>query len=202
MKRAWSISTTVRNPDRIRGFLEVLKDFEGVEFNENQQIKFQIALIKRKLYKPTGLDEKLSGYYNSPSDMSEKQAKDIFEHMKEKSTVLADDLGLRGRTSIAPLSKMGLVVSKQTVSKLYITNFGKKFLQKDFDMGEIFLEYFFKWTLPNPDNKGFSDKNLWRMKQFYEGYKTNTKLSALLRELSWTNNVLIFSKSVSSEERE
>jgi len=123
MKRAWSISTTVRNPDRIRGFLEVLKDFEGVEFNENQQIKFQIALIKRKLYKPTGLDEKLSGYYNSPSDMSEKQAKDIFEHMKEKSTVLADDLGLRGRTSIAPLSKMGLVVSKQTVSKLYITNF-------------------------------------------------------------------------------
>jgi hypothetical protein len=166
MKRAWSISTTVRNPDRIRGFLEVLKDFEGVEFNENQQIKFQIALIKRKLYKPTGLDEKLSGYYDSPSDMSDKQAKQIFEHMKEKSTVLKDDPGLRGRTSIAPLSKMGLVVSKQTVSKLYITNFGRKFLQKDFDMGEIFLEYFFKWTLPNPDNKEFSDKNGFNIRPF------------------------------------
>ena len=45
MKKPWSISTTVRNPDRIRGFLEVLKDFEGVEFDEKQQIKFQIALM-------------------------------------------------------------------------------------------------------------------------------------------------------------
>jgi len=166
MKKPWSISTTVRNPDRIRGFLEVLEDFEGVEFNENQQIRFQIALIKRKLYKPRGLNEKLSNYYNSPSDMEDKQAKEIFEHMRKKSTVLDDDPGLRGRTSIAPLSKMGLVVSKKTVSKLYITNFGKKFLKKDFDMGEIFLEYFFKWTLPNPDNKDFSEKNGFNIRPF------------------------------------
>ena len=45
MKKPWSISTTVRNPDRIRGFLEVLEDFEGVEFNENQQIKFQMKVL-------------------------------------------------------------------------------------------------------------------------------------------------------------
>ena len=166
MKRAWSISTTVRNPDRVRGFLEVLENFEGIEFNEKQQINFQIALIKKKLYKPIDLNETLSGYYNSPSDMTDKQAKEVFEHMQKKSTVLKDDPGLRGRTSIAPLSKMGLVVSKQTVSKLYITNFGKKFLKKDFDMGEIFLEYFFKWTLPNPDNKEFSEKNGFNIRPF------------------------------------
>src|SRR3989344_4214341 len=166
MKKPWSISTTVRNPDRIRGFLETLKDFEGIEFNENQQIKFQIALIRRKLYKPTGLDGKLSSYYDTPSDMSDKQAKEIFQHMRKKSTVLNSDPGLRGRTSIAPLSKMGLVVSKKTVSKLYITNFGKKFLRKDFDMGEIFLEYFFKWTLPNPDNDDFSEKGGFNIRPF------------------------------------
>jgi len=45
MKKPWSISTTVRNPDRIRGFLEVLREFEGVEFDEKQQIRFQIKLI-------------------------------------------------------------------------------------------------------------------------------------------------------------
>ena len=166
MKKPWSISTTVRNPDRIRGFLEVLKDFEGVEFNEKQQIKFQTAIIKKKLYKPTGLSDKLESYYNTPSDMTDKQAKEIFEHMRKTSTVLDDDPGLRGRTSIAPLSKMGLVVSKKTVSKLYITNFGKKFLKEDFDMGEIFLEYFFKWTLPNPDNKDFSEKNGFNIRPF------------------------------------
>jgi predicted nuclease of restriction endonuclease-like (RecB) superfamily len=53
-----------------------------------------------------------------------------------------------------------------------------------------------------PDLKGFSDKNLWRMKQFYETYKDFPKLSALLREISWTNNLLIFSRCKTIEEKE
>ena len=53
-----------------------------------------------------------------------------------------------------------------------------------------------------PESKGFSDKNLWRMKQFYETYSDFPKLSALLRELSWTNNAMIFSRAKSEEERE
>jgi predicted nuclease of restriction endonuclease-like (RecB) superfamily len=52
----------------------------------------------------------------------------------------------------------------------------------------------------HPEIKGFSDKNLWRMKQFYEVYR-DSKLSALLRELSWTNNLLILSKSKTEGER-
>lgn len=50
--------------------------------------------------------------------------------------------------------------------------------------------------------KGFSDKNLWRMKQFYETYCKNEKLSPLVRELTWTNNLMIISASKSEEERE
>ncbi|MEK6556706.1 MAG: PDDEXK nuclease domain-containing protein, partial [Candidatus Margulisiibacteriota bacterium] len=42
----------------------------------------------------------------------------------------------------------------------------------------------------------------WRMKQFYETYFSDEKLSALLRELSWTNNLLILSKTKSVDERE
>lgn len=42
----------------------------------------------------------------------------------------------------------------------------------------------------NPDVKGFSDKNLWRMKQFYETYcHADEKLSTLLRQISWSNNL-------------
>jgi predicted nuclease of restriction endonuclease-like (RecB) superfamily len=52
------------------------------------------------------------------------------------------------------------------------------------------------------DPRGFSDKNLWRMKQFYDLYGNCKKLSALLRELTWTNNLLIMSKCKSMEERE
>ena len=34
--------------------------------------------------------------------------------------------------------------------------------------------------------KGFSPQNIWRMKQFYETYAENEKLSPLVREISWT----------------
>lgn len=52
------------------------------------------------------------------------------------------------------------------------------------------------------DMKGFSAQNLWRMKQFYETYKDLEELSALLREISWTNNLMIISKTKSIEEKE
>lgn len=52
-----------------------------------------------------------------------------------------------------------------------------------------------------PDIKGFSDKNLWRMKQFYETYQEDQKLSTLCREVPWTHNTIIFSRCKSAEER-
>ncbi|HMM53074.1 MAG TPA: PDDEXK nuclease domain-containing protein [Burkholderiaceae bacterium] len=53
-----------------------------------------------------------------------------------------------------------------------------------------------------PEIKGFSDKNIWRMKQFYETYKDFPKLSTLLREISWSHNLAIFSRCKTAEERE
>ena len=54
----------------------------------------------------------------------------------------------------------------------------------------------------SPEAKGFSDKNLWRMKQFYETYNgMDEKLSALLRQINWTNNLTILSRTKSTEER-
>ena len=53
-----------------------------------------------------------------------------------------------------------------------------------------------------PGASGFSDKNIWRMKQFYETYKDSPKLSPLVREISWTNNLLIMTACKSDEARE
>jgi len=50
--------------------------------------------------------------------------------------------------------------------------------------------------------RGFSAQNIWRMKQFYETYAGNEKLSPLVREISWTNNVLIMMAAKTDEERE
>lgn len=53
-----------------------------------------------------------------------------------------------------------------------------------------------------PELKGFSAQNLWRMKQFYEAYRNaDEKLSPLVREISWTNNLIILSRTKSEEER-
>ncbi len=49
---------------------------------------------------------------------------------------------------------------------------------------------------------GFSEQNIWRMKQLYETYKDNKKLLPLVREVSWTNNLSIMSGRKSDEEKE
>jgi predicted nuclease of restriction endonuclease-like (RecB) superfamily len=53
-----------------------------------------------------------------------------------------------------------------------------------------------------PNIRGFSAQNLWRMKQFYECYADNEKLSTLSREISWSHNVVIFSRANTEQERE
>ena len=53
-----------------------------------------------------------------------------------------------------------------------------------------------------PGVRGFSAKNIWRMRQFFEAYSDSPILSALLRELPWTHNLTILSRSKRPEERE
>ena len=54
----------------------------------------------------------------------------------------------------------------------------------------------------DPGIKGFSDKNLWRMKQFYETYQGDEQLIPLVGEVPWTHNTIIFSRCKTVEERE
>ena len=53
-----------------------------------------------------------------------------------------------------------------------------------------------------PNARGFSASNLWRMVQFFETYYSQPKLATLLRELSWSHNLAIMSRSKRDEERE
>ena len=53
-----------------------------------------------------------------------------------------------------------------------------------------------------PTIKGFNRRGLYRMRQFYETYKDDEIVSALLTQLSWTNHLLIMSKSKTKEERD
>lgn len=53
-----------------------------------------------------------------------------------------------------------------------------------------------------PGAAGFSASNLWRMRQFFDTYAAQPKLAALLRELNWTQNLLVLARAKRAEERE
>ena len=53
-----------------------------------------------------------------------------------------------------------------------------------------------------PGLRGFTRRNLFRMRQFYEAYQDNQIVSALLTQLPWTHHLTILSQSKRPEERE
>lgn len=53
-----------------------------------------------------------------------------------------------------------------------------------------------------PTMKGFNRAGIYRMKQFYETYKDNEFVAPLVRQLSWTNNILILGSTKTMEEKE
>ncbi|VVP57435.1 Putative nuclease YhcG [Pseudomonas fluorescens] len=57
-------------------------------------------------------------------------------------------------------------------------------------------------ALTQPGLRGFTRRNLFRMRQFYEAYRGDEKVSALLTQLPWTHNLLILTQSKHPQERE
>ena len=52
-----------------------------------------------------------------------------------------------------------------------------------------------------PGMHGYTRRNLFRMRQFYEAYRGDPKVSALLTQLPWTHHLLILGQTKLAEER-
>ena len=52
-----------------------------------------------------------------------------------------------------------------------------------------------------PELKGFTRRGLYRMRQFYELYGEDEKVSPLVTQLSWTNHLIIMSSCKTAVER-
>jgi len=52
-----------------------------------------------------------------------------------------------------------------------------------------------------PGIRGYTRANLFRMRQFYEAYRGDKKVSALMRQLPWTHHLLILGQTKLPEER-
>jgi len=53
-----------------------------------------------------------------------------------------------------------------------------------------------------PGANGYSSANLWRMRNFYLTYSSSEKLAPLVREISWSNNIVIMEKCKDDLEKE
>src|SRR3989344_1995514 len=158
MKKPWSITTTLRNPERLRDFLIVLKQLENCKWNLESQKKYQVLLIKERIY-GYGSKQFYNGLSQEQIDLIDDQTKEIsFEKAEEIFNAKNyEDPAMRGRQSMSPLKKIGLVVINE--EKINITSLGKLFLKDDFDLGEIFFRSFIKWQIPNLDNDDYKLEN-------------------------------------------
>ncbi|WP_423708733.1 PDDEXK nuclease domain-containing protein [Undibacterium sp. WLX3042] len=57
-------------------------------------------------------------------------------------------------------------------------------------------------AVTQPNLQGFTRRNLFRMRQFYETYQDDQIVSPLVRQLPWTHNLIILSQCKHAEERE
>lgn len=165
MKKPWSIATTLRNPERLRSFLIVLKQLEGQDWNLENQSKYQILLIKERVY-GYGSTQFYNGLNQEQINLIDNQTQEIPFAKAEKifDAKNYEDPAMRGRQSINPLKKIGLVAIKE--GKIFITSLGKLFLKDDFDLGEIFFRSFIKWQLPNPDSTDYKFEDGYNIKPF------------------------------------
>lgn len=53
-----------------------------------------------------------------------------------------------------------------------------------------------------PGLRGYTRRNLFRMRQFYVTYRSNEKVSSLLTQLPWTHHLILLSQTKHAEERE
>jgi predicted nuclease of restriction endonuclease-like (RecB) superfamily len=83
-------------------------------------------------------------------------------------------------------------IGKEIVDKQEQLGWGKSIVQ---ELSKELQEEF-------PGTKGFSSANLWRMRNFYVFYKNNSKLAPLVREISWTKNLIIMEKCKDDLEKE
>ena len=166
MKKPWSISTTVRNPYRIRDFLGVLSNMEGEEWSRPNQRRFQIMLIQFKKYGYgkaqflNSLSPEHRRLMENPEPLTFEEAESILD-----SKNYVGGGAMRGRQSFNPLEKMGLALLDGR-NRISISEFGRYFLSDDYDLGEVFLRSFVKWQLPNPDAEDYPATDGFSIKPF------------------------------------
>jgi hypothetical protein len=183
METLWSMSTTVREAERIIGFLKTEIEMDGKEWNDSTQIEFQIRLIKNREYlnNPDNTqsfhnlnEEQIKLLKDKSIEMTYEQAEEIFKAKNYESP------SMRGRQSMAPLVKLGLVyTSINGEKKISVSSVGKMLANGEISFPEFMLDTLLKYQYPNPYDSGFQK---WNTKPFINTLRLIKKVNDLCRE--------------------
>jgi hypothetical protein len=163
MPKCWSLSTTIRNPERNIPFLRVLSEFEGEVFTEEVQAAFFKRLIQTKNYKPTGLPSDISAKYEEPEEFTDEELEQILDLVQYENAQYDNQeqiYAFRGRTAVGNLNKMGMAIAREAIGTVTITPLGREILSGSPNFENIFLRYCLKWQLPNPSESGYQGFNI------------------------------------------
>ncbi len=145
--KPWSISTTMRNPDRLREVLLNVMQFEGQEKSPETQDKLQISLIHDRKYKPTQKKDLWEHKYDDLNyDFTLEEAEEVFRLQNYKGGA-----GIRGRTSLSPLKELGFVFIDNN-KKIRISASGYDLIKDDFNLESTVLHALLKFQYRNPLN--------------------------------------------------
>lgn len=173
--KAWSISTTVRNPDRIPDFTAAIEAISGKIWTKETQVSLMYELIRRRLYRPNSLTEAQKNIYeDSEYEMTTAEAKEIFESQDYK------DPPMRGRTAISPVRDMGLVRLKPVVA---LTHLGQALVNGEITLQDTLLNYSLKWEVPAPEHSTFRADAGYRIKPFIGTLALITEVNDLWSEM-------------------
>lgn len=191
-EQLWSMSTTIREAERIVGFLSTAQEMDGEEWTKNNQEKFQILLIKNRQYLNDPDNTQIYHNMNEEQkkllaskeiEMTFEQAADIFYSKKY------NDPPMRGRQSMSPLVKLGLVfyINKKennngieiTRKIIKISPVGKKLLNNEITFDEFMLDCLLKYQYPNPLESSYKD---WNTKPFINVLRLIKRVNELCEE--------------------
>ncbi len=181
MPKAWSITTTVRNPERLRDFLVALQPLVGKQWNNENQENYQRLLIKNRLYGfgsqqfYNGLPREIVQLINDLDSEIDDATVDRIVEAKNYN-----DFAMRGRQSINPLTKFGFAFVDDGVLK--ITALGRRLIASEKDSGDVFLKSFIKWQIPNPASNDYPDDGTFDVVPFVAALKLIREVNKIEQE--------------------
>lgn len=127
--KIWSISTSLRNPNRIPQFLSILNMFNGQPWQHDTQIDYYVELIRAGFVNPKNIDPN-----NLPSSNIAAR-----QYMCNYFT----DPAMRGRTAVSPLKKFGYIEINNDI--IYLTTRGTNLLNGAVTLRDSLLEGLIEW---------------------------------------------------------